>query len=348
MNSKHMIKARTLKEGDTIGIVSPASPMAAKVRHRTERGIKMLEEMGFKVKVGKNALNVSDHTAGTPEERAQDLNDLFIDDSVKGIISFIGGFHSNQVLEHLDFDAIRNHPKIFMGYSDITVLHLAIHSKAGLVTFYGPAVLTQFAENPRILPYTEEYFRKAVMSGLSIGKVSPSREWTDEVLNWFEKKDLERPRQMKENPGFEWLRKGRGEGEILGGCITSILHLRGTFYWPDFSGKIFFWELSESSGDFAKGEPVSRIDAYLTDLQLSGVFDNLKGMIIGRPFGYSREDMEKLKEIILRRTEQYNFPILFGVDIGHTDPIMTIPLGVKTSIDSNENKFEILESATID
>jgi muramoyltetrapeptide carboxypeptidase len=343
-----MIKAKTLKEGDTIGIVSPSSPMAARVKHRAEKGIKMLEEMGFNVRIGKNALNVSDHTAGTPEERAEDLNDFFRDDSVNGIISFIGGFHSNQVLKHLDLDAIRNHPKVFMGYSDITVLHMAIYTKADLVTFYGPAVLTQLAENPRMLPYTEEHFRKAVMSGLPIGKASPSLEWTDEVLNWFEKKDLERPRQMKRSLGWQWLREGSGEGEILGGCITSLLHLRGTPYWPDFNGKIFFWELSESSGDFTKGEPASRIDAHLTDLELSGVFDNLKGMIIGRPFGYSQEYTEKLKEIVLQRTRQYKFPILFGIDIGHTDPIMTIPLGVKTFIDSNEDRFEILESATID
>lgn len=348
MNSKHMIKANTLKEGDIIGVVSPSSPMAAIVKHRMEKGIRTLEEMGFKVRIGKNSLNVSDYTAGTPEERAEDLNGFFKDDSVKGIISFIGGFHSNQILKYLDFDAIKNHPKVFMGYSDMTVLHISMYSKADLMTFYGPAILTQFAENPKMLPYTEEYFRKAVMSGLPIGRISPSKQWTDEVLNWFEKKDLERSRQMKDNIGWQWLRGGSGEGEILGGCIASLLHLRGTPYWPDFNDKIFFWELSESSEDFTKGEPVSEIDAHLTDLELSGVFDNLKGMIIGRPFGYSQEDIERLKEIILQRTEQYEFPILFGTDIGHTDPIMTIPLGAKTSINSKENKFEILESATID
>ncbi len=342
-----MIKPSTLKKGDTIGLISPSSPMAAKVTHRVEKGIATLEEMGFKVRVAPDALKATAHTAGTPEERASDLHELFRDPSVKAIISFIGGFHSNQVLKYLDFELIKNNPKIFMGYSDITVLHWAMHTKADLVTFYGPALITQFGENPTILPYTKEYFEKAVMSGEPIGKIEPSKEWTDEVLNWFEKKDLERPRRLKENPGFEWLKEGKAEGKIFGGCITSLLHLRGTEYWPNFEDTLFFWELPESSASFIKGEPVARIDTHLTDLELSGVFKKIKGMIIGRPLGYSNEESDELKKIILARTKDYNFPILYGIDTGHSDPIMTIPLGVKTIIDSAQNKFEIIEAATV-
>lgn len=324
-----MIKAKTLKKGDTIGIISPSSPMAAKVEHRLKKGIKTLKEMGFKIKLGKNSLKIQDYTAGTPKDRAKDINAFFEDDSIKAIISFIGGFHSNQILEYLDFNVIKNNPKVFMGYSDITVIHLAIYKKANLITFYGPAVLTQFGENPTIFPYTKEYFEKATMSGLSIGKILPSKQWTDESLNWFEKKDLERPRKMKDNPGWEWLKKGNCKGRIIGGCITSLLHLRGTTYWPNFTNKILFWEISESSADFSKGEPVARIDTHLTDLELSGTFNNLKGMIIGRPFGYSKEETEQLKKVIIQKMKKYDFPILFGVDIGHTDPTITMPIGVK-------------------
>ncbi|RME55974.1 LD-carboxypeptidase [Candidatus Parcubacteria bacterium] len=215
------------------------------------------------------------------------------DKEVKAIFSFIGGNHSNQVLEYLDFSLIKRNPKIFLGYSDATVLHFALHTKANLATFYGPAVLTQFAENPRTLSYTENYFRKALMHTDPIGKIKPSTYWTDEVLDWFKKEDLKRPRRMERNKGWQWLRRGKAEGPILGGCITSMLHLRGTEYWPDFRGSIFFWETPESGNDFTKGEKVENIDSHLTDLELSGVFKNIRGMVIGRFFGHSEQEKKK-------------------------------------------------------
>lgn len=344
---KKLIKAKCIKKGDTIGIVSPSSGLAGQLPHRVERGIKMLKKIGFNVKLGDNSLKVKNYTAGSAEERAEDLNNLFSDPTVKAIISFIGGFHSNQILKFIDFENIRKNPKIFMGYSDITVLHFSMHSESNLVTFYGPAVLTQFAENPEIFPYTKMYFEKAVMMNQAIGKIDPAPFWTDEVLNWFGKKDLERPRQMKKNDGWKWLKRGRAEGQIMGGCITSMLHLRGTKYWPSLKGKIFFWEVAESSCDFTKGESLSRIDSYLTDLELSGVFGQINGMIVGRPFGYSEQESSELQSIIIKKLENYDFPILYNIDIGHTDPIMTIPLGVMSKLDSEVNEFSIIESGVI-
>lgn len=123
----------------------------------------MLQDLWFKVKICKNALKITGHTADSPKERAEDINNFFKDKEIKAIICFIGGNHSNQVLKYLDFNLIKRNPKIFIGYSDITVLHFAFYTQANLITFYGPAVLAQFAENPRILPYTEEYFKKAVI-----------------------------------------------------------------------------------------------------------------------------------------------------------------------------------------
>lgn len=342
-----MIKPQMLKQGDTIGLVSPSSPLAAMLPYRVEKGIETLKSMGFNVVVADNALNRRDHAAGTPEERAADLHAMFANPEIKAIICFIGGFHSNQVLKHLDFELIRKHPKIFMGFSDISVLHLALNTQADLVTFYGPAVLTQFAEAFGIYPYTVNSFKQVVMSPEPVGQILPSSEWTDELLNWFTKADLERPRNMKPNSGYKWLKAGTCTGEITGGCITSILHLRGTKYWPDCKGKIFFWELPESSADITKGEPPARIDAHLTDLELSGVFEQCAGMLIGRPKSYTDEQVKQLEEIIKERTEGYNFPILFNIDIGHTDPIMTLPIGVKARLDSQSNTFEILESAVV-
>lgn len=339
-----LIKPKHLQKGDTIGVVSPSAPLAGLAPHRVKKGIKMLEKLNFTVKIGKYALKITGHTAGSPRERARDINNFFKDKNIKAIFSFIGGNHSNQILKYLDFDLIKKNPKIFLGYSDATVLHFAFYTQAGLVSFYGPAVLTQFAENPEILSYTRRYFEKAVMQSKPIGKITPSPQWADEILDWFRKEDLKRPRKMKKNSGWQWLKKGKARGPILGGCITSMMHLRGTKYWPDFSGCILFWEIPESSENFTKGENPENIDAYLTDLELSGVFNQIKGMIIGRPFGYSKKQFALLKKIIPERTKKYNFPILFGVDIGHTDPMITIPLGVKVKLDSTKNIFSFVES----
>ncbi len=341
---KCLIKPKHLKKGDTIGILSPSASLAGLAPHRVEIGIKTLQKLGFKVKIGKHALKITNYTAGSPKERAEDINKFFSDKIVKAIFSFIGGNHSNQILKYLDFNLIKENPKIFLGYSDITVLQFTFYTQANLVSFYGPAVLTQFAENPEILPYTKEYFEKAIMTSKPIGRVAPSLKWTDEVLDWFKKEDLNRPRKMQKNNGWEWLKKGRAKWPILGGCISSMMHLRGTKYWPDFSNTILFWEISESDADFTKGEKPENIDAYLTNLELSNVFNQIKGMIIGRPPGYTKEQLELLKKIIRERTKNYHFPILFGVDVGHTDPMITIPLGAKIKLDSEKNIFEFIES----
>jgi muramoyltetrapeptide carboxypeptidase len=179
-----------------------------------------------------------------------------------------------------------------------------------------------------------------------IGKVFPSKEWTDEVLDWFNNDNEKKSRKFISNKGWEWIKNGRAEGPILGGCITSIMHLRGTKYWPDFSKKILFWEIPEGD-DFSKGENVANIDAYLTDLKLSGIFAQISGMIIGRPFGYDADSMQNLMEIIKRQIDGYEFPVLFGVDIGHSDPMITIPIGVNIIIDSVGNNLEFTESGVV-
>jgi muramoyltetrapeptide carboxypeptidase len=342
-----LIKPRRLRTGDTIGIVSPAAPLAGLVPHRVDKGVKALKDMGFKVRLGANSLKVSGKMAGSPEERADDLNHFFADSDIAAIFSFIGGNHSRQLLDYLDFDNIRKNPKIFLGYSDPTVLHLAFHTRVGLVSFYGPAVLTQFAENPSNFPYTKSYFERSLTSTEPIGKITPSEQWTDEVLDWFQKKDLERARKMKKNKGWEWLKGGSAEGPILGGCLTTMLELKDGDFWPELTGRIFFWETSEDSDDFTAGERPELISAELAYLRKSGVFGKIKGMVVGGPFGYTDKAMDLLKKVILKNTDGFNFPILFSVDIGHTDPMITVPLGVKTTLDSRGDVFSITESGVI-
>lgn len=341
-----ILKPKKLNRGDKIALISPSAPLACMVPHRVDATVENLKKIGLDVVLTKNALLRTDYTAGSAEERAEDLMAAFADDSISAVMSFIGGFHSNQIIEHLDYDFIRSHRKVFLGFSDITVLHMALYSQAGITTFYGPAGLTQFGEPFGVNPYTISYFEKALFGSDPIGSIHPSEEWTDELLNWFSKKDLERPREMFKNDGYDWLVQGQAEGVLVGGCITSLLHLRGTKYWPDFSGAIVFCETPESSADISKGEPYSRVDAHLTDLVLSGTFEKCNGLVWGRPKGYTPEETEKLKNIILKNLKRYDFPILFGGDFGHTDPIITIPIGVRCRLDSNKNIFEIVERAT--
>lgn len=338
---KELIKPKKLKKGDTIAILSPSAGLAAIFPHRLDNAIKFLKNQGYKIKEFPCTRKNDGWESASAKERAKDIMNAFLDKEVKAIICTIGGNTANKILKYLDFRKIKDNPKIFCGYSDISVLHYAILKKTNLSTFYGPCAMTQFGEYPEPLKYTIEYFNKAI-SG-KIGKINPSNEWTDEVLDWGQKKDIERARKLEKNKPFEWLRKGNAKGRIIGGCLPSIVHLIGTEYWPDHKGKILFIEIPEGQ-KFDEGEPPPEVDSLLCDLELAGIFKEIKGLIVGRPFRYNKEETEDFKRIILDNTKEYDFPILYGVDIGHTDPQITIPLGAEVEIDSKENKFGILDS----
>lgn len=336
-----IINAKKLKKGDLVSIVSPSAGLGELFPHRIESGIKCLKKMGFKVRVEKNALKRKNWVSGTIKERVDDIHAAFKNKKVKAIICAIGGDHSNQLLKYLDFKLIRNNPKIFLGYSDITVLHNAIYKKAGLRTFYGPCIISEFGEYPDILPFTKSYFEKTLIEGI-IGNIEQSKDWTDEFLDWFNVKFYTKKRKMFSNTGYEWWRKGNAIGEIFGGAIPSVNHLLGTEYEINFKNKIFFLDLPEGNNP---GEcfPLADLDAFLADLFNAGIFKQIKGLIISRPYGY-KNDKEKfslLKEIVMSYIKGANYPILFNVDFGHTSPMITIPVGAKVELNSKQNKFEI-------
>jgi len=336
-----IINAKKLKKGDLVSIVSPSAGLGELFPRRIENGIKCLEKMGFKVKVEKNALKRKNWVSGSIKERVDDIHTAFKNKKVKAIICAIGGNHSNQLLKYLDFKLIRNNPKIFLGYSDITVLHSAIYKKAGLRTFYGPCVISEFGEYPDILPFTKSYFEKSLMEGI-IGNIEQSKEWTDEFLDWFNAKFHTKTRKMFPNTGYKWWKKGNAVGKIFGGAIPSVNHLLGTEYEINFKNKIFFIDLPEGHNS---GEcfPLADLDAFLADLFNAGIFKQIKGLIISRPYGY-KNDKEKfflLKELVMNYIKGENYPILFNTDFGHTSPMITIPIDAKVELDSKQNKFEI-------
>ncbi len=337
-----LINPSKIKKGDLIAIISPSAGLGAIFPHRMQKGKEMLEELGFKVIFSENALKIKDWVSADPEARAMDINNVFKRTDVRAIICSIGGNHSNQILKYLDFNLIRKNPKIFLGYSDITIINYALAKKSNLRTFYGPCLMPEFGEYPKILPYTLEYFLKATTKIEALGKISPSELWTDEFLDWAQKKDLESPRKLFKSNGYHWWKEGFSEGMIWGGAIPSINHLAGTDYWINHEKAIFFIDIPE--GDHPEQSfSLPWLDSYLSDLDNLGIFSKISGLIIGRPYKYRENEESKLKEIILNYTKNYSYPILYNVNIGHTSPIITLPLGVRVKIDSRNNLFEILE-----
>jgi len=333
------MKPKPLRPGDTIAIVSPSWGGAGAFPHRVEQAIQHIHSLGFEVRMAPHALNQHGHVSDTPENRAQDINLMFADPQVKMILAAIGGDHSCQLLPYLDFELIRRNPKIFMGFSDITVLNVAIWSKTGLGTFNGPALLTDFAEYPRMQAYSEHYFLKTVTSPAPAGVIIPSPSWTEEFAHWPSSKELERERHLLSSSGWLWLRPGEATGKLIGGCIESLQHLRGTNFWPDWQGAIFFFETSED-----KPSPET-VDGILADYENMGVLEQIQGMLVGRPMHYSDDEKHQLHEVILERTRNYKFPIITEMDFGHTTPQITLPIGCRARIDSQSNCFEILEGA---
>lgn len=318
-----MIRPIRLKPGDRIGIVSPSEPVTLK--RNLKNGIKVLEEMGFQVVLGKNVFKKHGiYMAGTDEERVSDFNKMFKSPKIKGVFCSMGGFSSNRLLDFIDYGAIRKHPKVFMGFSDITVLLNAIHQKTGLVTFHGENVEYGFSRGfEGRYRSTKEYFEKAVMVNKPIGSISPI--WGP----------------------IKILKKGEAEGALVGGNLSVLTTLVGTEYEPDWEDKILFWE------EF-KDTPQD-IDFHLTHLRLRGVFDKISGMVIGRlrqcDFPYWLRKSEKrnglsIRKIVLEICKDYEFPIIMNVPFGHVHPQIVLPIGARAKIDTKESlPFSIVERA---
>lgn len=332
-------KPKALQPGDTVGVVSPSWFGGPAFVRRARRGTAQLERLGFRVRIGRHAFENDGWVSASAERRADDIHSMFRDPEIKAILATIGGDHSCHLLPHLDWDVIRANPKIFMGFSDITVLNNAIHRETGLVTFNGPGLMTDWAEFPEMPEYARQSAVTALTSTRPIGTLSPAPSWTEEFLDWGSGADEARPRIQQPSSGWIWIRGGASEGRVVGGCLESLQHLRGTRWWPDFAGATLFIETSE-----VRPTPET-IDGILMDYENMGVFQQITGMLIARPYGYSNEDRYRLHDIVRRRTEKFSFPVLADIDAGHTSPIMTLPIGCRVRLDSASVGFEIVDSA---
>lgn len=343
-----LIKPKALKRGDKIATVSLSWGGAGdeEILWRYKQGKKRLEEeFGLEVIEMENTLKGSSYIYQHPQKRAEDLMNAFKDKTIKGIFSCIGGNESIRMLPYIDFDIIRENPKVVIGYSDTTVSHF-ICLKAGLSSFYGPSVLAEFAENVKMFDYTKCWFEKAIFDTTQIGEIKSSEIWTSEYLSWdISNKDMQRNTYKHE--GYEILQgKGTAKGKLIGGCIEVLEMLKGTEIWPSrkqWENSILFIETSEDTP-----EP-TYLEYWLRNYGSQRILNLVNGIIIGKP--YDNKYYEEYKQVILKVVRDElglkHIPIIYNMNFGHTAPMITIPYGSKAEIDCDKAIFRILESGVI-
>lgn len=324
-----IIKPPHLTVGDTIGIISPSYPKPditdAEYLAQFQLGIKVISDLGFRVKEGKNLGRIHWWSGGTPDERAQDINDFYKDPSVRAIIAHDGGGGAIELLDLLDYPAIRNNPKPLVGFSDITNLHLAIFSQASIVGFQGPLSTYNFGKYSEQLTVADRTIEKETLVNFL---TSP------EYLG-----------QYVARPSWDWWRTGEARGTLFGGNLSMVSSLAGTRYFPsisDIPDIIFYWEVDNITR--------YHIARSLYQLKYSGFFEHVRGMVIGRTPGIKKSPWNfpnepSVKEIVMKVVEDYDFPILSGFESGHEGLNLCIPIGVRAEMNSKQNAFSVLESA---
>ena len=319
-----VIKPKALKPGDTIGIVAPASNVYE--LEDIAMGREIIGSLGFKSVLGKNVSGQYGYLAGQDSERTADLNEMFRRDDVDGVICIRGGWGSMRILPMLDYELMRKNPKVLMGYSDITSLLLAVYKHAGIVTFHGPVVLSTFNE------YTMEYLTRAIFTPAPIGAVK------NPPLKSGEKVE-------KENRIIK-LGKGKARGVLVGGNLSLVVSTLGTPFEVDLKDKILFIE--------EIGEEPYKVDRMITHLWLTGKLQEVAGIVIGKltdcvPNEYKPAFTQTLsvEEILRTRIEPLHVPALYGLMIGHVKDKITVPLGVRATLDADEGTFVIDESAVV-
>lgn len=293
-----LLKPNRLHIGDTVGVIAPASPPNQK---NLRKGIEFLKELGLQVKVGKSVEKIYGYLAGTDQERLEDLHAMFLDTEVKAIFCACGGYGTARLAANIDYEIIKANPKILWGYSDITFLHTAIRQETGLITFHGP------------------------MLGSDIGKEDTHTLSKLGFQQLFESTEISYTERFSP---LETLVEGVASGELVGGNLSLIVSTLGTPFEIDTSGKILFIEdINE--------EPRS-VDRMLNQLKMAGKLNDVNGIVIGDFCDCTpqRELTLTLEEVINDYVLRVNKPSLKGFMMGHCNPHISIPLGVKAVLNT--------------
>jgi muramoyltetrapeptide carboxypeptidase LdcA involved in peptidoglycan recycling len=321
-----------LKKGDLIRVIAPSRSMGIISDSNKEIANERFNDLGLNLSFGKNVDEYdSDSNSSSIESRINDLHEAFADKNVKMIVTVIGGFNSNQLLDGIDWKLIKENPKIFCGYSDITILLTAIYVKTGMVTYYGPHY-SSFGED-KGFDYSLENFKKCLFENVSF-EVPPSKKWSNDT--WY--KDQEN-RKFVNNSGCVSINPGRAEGTIIGGNLNTLGLLHGTEYFPSLKNSILFIE----------DDSETRYEVFDRDLEslLQQPEANLiRGIVIGRFENASKISVKSITKIIKSKKKLDLIPVIYGADFGHTEPRFTFPIGGNARIISSGSgsKIEILES----
>lgn len=297
----------TLKSGDIIGIIAPATYAESS---DLEGGIKTLRSYGYRVKVAPSSRATYEHFAGTDRRRAEDINDMFRDDSVKAIVCVRGGYGSARTLDRLDYKMIAKHPKPFIGFSDVTALHIALAKYAGIPTIHG-AMLASFTTEKFMSDYTTQNFFSGLTNSNPIGEIP-----------------------MPEGYKLETVTPGHAEGVIIGGNLTVLTSLTGTPYELDGKNAILFLE--------EVGELPYRIDRMLNQLYQNGLLRRVNGIILGDFVGCENEDADGVNDFTLDDVLKHyarisRKPVIKGIPAGHGKYNMFLPLGVHAVMNANDD-----------
>ncbi|HEV7344203.1 MAG TPA: S66 peptidase family protein [Devosia sp.] len=346
----HLARPRALAAGDRIAAVSPSwgGPGAIPLRYRAGKA-QLEQAFGVEVVEMPHTLAPADWLARNPEARAADLMQAFADPTIAGIIATIGGDDCIRLLPYLDLDVIRANPKVFLGFSDTTSLHLACYT-AGLASFYGPSIMAGFGENGGMHRYTLEAVRKALFSTAPIGVIPENDEgWTAERTEWGDPRAQDTPRLLHPADPTRLLQgSGSVTGHLLGGCAEVLEMVKGTAWWPgltSWDGAVLFLETSEDS-------PSPRFVRYwLRNYAAMGILPRLAGLLIARADpGQDRDYQAQLEAAVLDVLAESGLdalPVLAGLDFGHTQPMLTLPYGAQVRIDTDTGTLTVLEPGVI-
>jgi muramoyltetrapeptide carboxypeptidase len=308
-----LVKPLALRTGDKIGIVAPS--MHSIDDEAVQNGVTTLQELGFRLEMGPTVHSKYRNNTALADDRAREMMKFFTDPDTKAIICLIGGDTAVQLLKLLDYETIRNNPKLFSGMSDIGHLNLALLSRASLVTIYGPDLTFGFGyPNNPATRYNIDLFLRCCTRPEPPGKMPAFTQW-------------------------ECWRPGKARGRLIGGYFGAISLLYRTSYWPSLENTILFWEALETQPH--------EIERQFTIAEAEGMFENVTGMVVGKLVGCEEKDYEgmlpDIKEILFEITKDYGFPIIANADFGHGGSFMAMPEGILTEIDAEELSIELVE-----
>ena len=315
--ARHMVKPKPLEPGDTIMFIAPAGELN---EQRMTLARQRLEAMGFKIKQRDDLFRKTGYLAGTDEQRAEELMQAFTDPQVDAIFPGTGGYGTTRMLQLLDYDVIRKHPKVFIGFSDITALHLAINKQAGLITFHAPNPMYGLGSEDNLSDFSAKYFWRALLKKSYYDeqghRLKPG--WTYEIPDSIEQPEVIAP--------------GKTRGRLIGGNFSLIAATMGTPYEIDVRGKILFVEDVH--------EAPYRIDRFLSTLRLAGKLDQVKGVILCK---FTRtEDPDDPSEWSVKQVfEQYftdaKYPVIYNFPVGHFKQNATMPEGAMFELEAGED-----------